>query len=205
MTEQCIHWWCDKDWVIAYSTVALTAFTGLLFVFTFLLWRATAQTLKLGREEFISTHRPRLIVRNVVLNRPNTVQPWLAHDWPPTGQFYVENIGETEATIVESHCVWFSTKAGLPMKRPYEGDDGNNRITPGPLQPGTSMTALFDAAHWETAYATTQGLDSYAHWVMGWIEYRDAAGSRYRMAFCRNWDDQAHRFRKVDDPDYEHG
>jgi len=201
MTEHSI-----TDWVLAVSTVFLTVFTGLLFFFTYRLWQATQGTLKLARDEFIKSHRPRLIVRNVVLKKPsNSGHGYLTATDTPSGQFYVENIGDTEATITGSHAIWFTTKTGLPMQRPYEGGDNNNKVALIQLEPGMSMPGFFDSDRWQWDYPKADGVDPYAHFVMGWVSYKDAAGAGYRMAFCRNWDDQAQRFRPVDDPDYEHG
>lgn len=91
------------------------------------------------------------------------------------------------------------------MQRPYEGEDGNNQVPRGALQPGLTVPGFFLATKWQWDFPLVAGLDAYSHYVMGWIEYEDAAGSRYRMAFCRHWNYMQQRFEKLDDPDYEHG
>jgi hypothetical protein len=79
--------------------------------------------------------RPILIVRNIVLNSPSQTpapapDPWFYQGARLAGQFYVVNVGGAPAKITESGC-WVIWKAneqpfpGLPMRRPYEGQDGN--------------------------------------------------------------------------------
>jgi len=164
----------------------------------------------------IVTHRPRLRVRNIVVNREprGRIHPppqIFAPGYFVSGQFYVSNIGGSEATITESHCevIWNTT--GLPMERPYEGKDGNMTIGRIRLQPGVSRPGLFLSENVMgsegTAVQTGSG-GMWGFWVMGWIEYIDASNTKRRTAFCRKYrvpeGANEGRFFAVDDTDYEH-
>ena len=100
----------------------------------------------------------------------------------------------------------FARQMGLPMKRPYEGEDGNNPFQ-GKIPAGQSRTAIFRKT---TPFATPEETDrgmagDHPLYVMGWISYIDALGTIRRTAFCRKWNHGKRRFvREDDDPDYEH-
>jgi hypothetical protein len=53
----------NKEAITALATVIIAAFTGTLWVATSRQARLTIEAIRLAREEFIATHRPRVIVR----------------------------------------------------------------------------------------------------------------------------------------------
>lgn len=198
-------------------TLVLTIATLGLWYFTCRMARATRDAVRLGRDEFNATHRPKLRVRNVVA-KSNTASHWgdgmpfsddvfaFSPGGPLSGQFYVSNTGSSAATITESHCeVIWDLKDGLPMERPYEGKNGNNPLAQTIVESGSSAVGLFlsDAnfpgLHWDEG-------DKSNVYVMGWVEYVDASKVSRRTAFCRRYMERggSRRFYPVDDPDYEH-
>jgi hypothetical protein len=173
---------------------------------------AAKKQASLLEKSFLFTHRPKLIVRNVVIKRgiadgkddPFYENALLA------GQFYVQNMGDSRATITESGC-WLYWKQnevslpGLPMRRPYEGKNGNNPLSVGAvLLPGESLTAIFQSDDYLMTEAQRVREGNWPLYVMGWIEYKDDAGTQRRIAFCRKYDGSKRRFVSETDPDYEH-
>jgi hypothetical protein len=73
---------------------------------------AAIETARTAASEFALSHRPKLIIRNVVLPIGNTLE--LAD-----GSFAVANIGDLPAEITNAHCEILIAK-DLPMRRPYE-------------------------------------------------------------------------------------
>jgi hypothetical protein len=197
----------DPNWWVAIGTGVLAIFTGLLFFYTYKLWNTTRSALQLARNEFITVHRPRLIVRNIVLKKPDRYHTYFKSDSPPSGQFYVENAGGSDALVVDSYCNGHCTEGELPMQRPYEGKDGNGPVAKITLKPGLSSPGLFEVTPWFPSHVqeVNQGKADWKFFIYGWIEYHDTVGTRYRTAFCRRWDAQTERFVAVHDPDYEHG
>jgi hypothetical protein len=72
---------CDP---VAYFTIWLVAFTGILAVSTIVLWwstrgllRVTSESVKLARDEFLSTHRPKIRIQAVFLRAPEPPMPKL--------------------------------------------------------------------------------------------------------------------------------
>ena len=85
--------WCDfkfTDFIMAAFTVALVFVTGGLIVVGIFQNRQLSRQIKLAREEFISTHRPRLIVRQFQVDPVVAGQPITVH-------LAMINIGDTDA------------------------------------------------------------------------------------------------------------
>jgi len=56
------------DWA-AIATIVIAIFTCCLWFSTRKLWKTTNESVKLGRDEFIATHRPKLRVHSVYLEK----------------------------------------------------------------------------------------------------------------------------------------
>lgn len=190
----------------------------LLFIATMGLWYATqrlvtdtreagVKQLEISRKTIVMTQRPKLRVRNVVATDPDLPTGHYA-----TGQFYVSNVGGTPAHIIESHCIVYWSSTGLPMKRPYEGENGNMPIGKITISSGESFPALFqsDTPTERRADPSKKIVGGASVYVMGWIEYQDDLNIRRRTAFCREFKQpsgqafHSARFYPVDDLDYEH-
>jgi hypothetical protein len=210
-------WVAPLDDPIALFTLVLAIAAIFQLVANILLWVTTRNAVRLGRDEFNASHRPKLRVRNIVVKPAAQGPGQMTLDpfhpgYHISGQFFLSNIGDAAARITESHCevYWGGiNNVGwpdrLPMQRPYEGKDGNNPIAPQTLASGQAVTGLFfseqpfPVLNWDPQKRS--GL-----FVMGWIEYLDERGIRRRTAFCREYLERegARRFYPVDDPDYEH-
>lgn len=230
----------ETDEALAQYTLWLMVFTGILAlatiglgVATFFLYltgekqirnnaevaaaqsRDMKETIDLSRAGIVSSHRPRLRIRNVVVKPYNPAlverMGFFQPNRPVSGQFYVVNVGGTRATITESHCVAVWSESGLPMRRPYEGENGNMSVLPVRLEPGQSIPGTFCSVELMTDRSNTigtkivRGLHLY---VMGWVEYIDDNQIQRRTSFCREYEKREAfgegRFYAVNDPDYEH-
>ena len=200
---------------VSFYTLVLAGFTGILGLGTLGLWyvtlqaaRSTRDAVELGREEFVSSHRPHLRVRNVVVHKQSS-PGFHAEIFAPRrlvmGQIYITNIGDTAATVMDAHCEVFITTTNLPMERPYEGKDGNSSFR-SRIESGASVPLPFSS---ESEISTQQSDDiqsggNHLAYVLGWIEYSDDRSVARRTAFCRLYDFETGRFSVIDDADYEH-
>jgi hypothetical protein len=208
--------WVPVDSIGLY-TLVLAAFTGLLvgvagLQILFLL-RSDIAT----RKTITLTQRPKLRVRNIVIERPQALGRKLnffQKGHVVRGQLYVANIGGTPATILEGYCsVWwnqYGEAMELPMQRPYEGKDGNFVLLKQSLSAGESTTGLFQSSglvDTDNIIGVDSIMGSRAY-VMGWIKYADDFGVKRSTSFCRQYKSPGGgangRFYAVEDPDYEH-
>ena len=194
----------------AVAAFVIAAFTATLWWSTQGMLAATNKTIKLARNEFISTHRPRLRVKNVVIDRPPKGEPLFKTGRVISGQLDIINIGVNRALYHDGHCSVFCTREGLPMQRPFSEEQVNLRPDKTTLWSGESVTVTFRSAatapeHIENAGSRViHGWDVY---VMGWVTYIDDATAVRRTGFCRKFK-ASHfgegRFRAVKNPDYEY-
>jgi hypothetical protein len=167
---------------------------------------------EIARFQVITTHRPRLIIRNIIIASRNIRGTFFA-GMRLAGRCYVQNVGGMSATITESHLVIYGHQMGLPMESPYERASPNNVITLGKLNIGESKICTFDL---QSPFANDEeaergGIGEFPFFVLGWVHYRDDTAEgilkevTHRLAFCRRWDARKRRFvREENDPDYEH-
>lgn len=162
----------------------------------------------LARLQFIVEKRPKLRVRNVVVRaakRRGYEDTIFAPREFVSGQFYVANVGGTDARVREIYSEVFWPNIPLPMERPYEGKDGSQidmTISPGQSQPFTFQSGVQLGERESDDILRGGNCQIY---VMGWIEYEDIQmeALRRRTAFCRKYDPVRRRFYPVDDDDYE--
>jgi hypothetical protein len=160
----------------------------------------------IAHQNYLQTHRPKLRVRNIVIKGSLFVM-----GFPVRGQFYIDNVGGTNATVEESHCEILWNVAGLPMERPYEGQgfghEVKNFISKGTVIKGSvGTTAQFDTS--PAPYPTIEppGITKQNRaFFMGWIDYRDDTGLLRRTAFCREFQQRngSARFYRTNDKDYD--
>lgn len=221
--------WVPTDSVGLY-TLVLAVFTALLVgvssVQGYFLLRAdktariAAETARKSTEtaqaEFIATHRPRIRVRNIIVNPPQgadgrVFEPF-APGHPVSGQFFIANVGGSRADILDGYCMVFWSREGLPMRRPYEGRDDNLQAAGRTLLSGQSTTALFNSDKAIEAEASqTVGREiarGFRLYVMGWVTYADRNNDVWRTGFCHEYVPiggfSSPRFFPVNDPDYEY-
>jgi hypothetical protein len=204
----------SHDNVIAFGTILIAIFTYVLYRSTDKLWEAGDQQFKIIREEFTATHRPRLHVRNVVVNRPVTIHdqrfPLFQAGHIVRGQFFVVNTGGSDARVQDGHCLVFWTIRDLPMRRPYEGADDNLQIMKRILRPGESTSVLFNSDEPLPESLRNIGGNEIGRanvYVMGWITYLDESDIVRRTSFCRRYQQNPSgdgRFVIEENTDYEH-
>jgi hypothetical protein len=149
----------------------------------------TREQLKLAREEFISTHRPQIIVRNVHIVR-DTASQALAGSHLGV-EFEMANIGGTRATIVASSMSLDFLDGGWlrTLQFPKIGEHAMRTWKDFVLEPGTfivqwygSPEAIFQDHHF-LIYPQGSGL-----FFNGHILYQDEINQIRRTSFCRRFD-----------------
>jgi hypothetical protein len=158
---------------------------------------------KLARDEFDSTHRPRLRVRNIVLTQTGDTAirtidrlTLTAIDDVFDGQFYLENVGDAPAHVL-CGLIWFwATNSPLPMSRPYEGEEPTLLVPSQPLAPGEVVPIAYTTPLMSGDRPPGESIDprpdyygSTKLFAIGWIEYAEKSGGiSRRTAFCRLYD-----------------
>lgn len=181
----------------AISTLADTAAIFAAAAALLLLWYT--------RLDYLSRERPRLRVRNVLIE-PLSKGKWFAKNALIKGELWVVNNGSSRATIFSSHCQIYTSQATLPMHRPYETSQGNGFMDGTVLEAGKDDIGTFTEINGlgkEGAFIQS-GAHGWKFWIMGWVEYRDELGIARYTRFCRQWNPTNQRFDAVTDPDYEH-
>ena len=192
--------------VTAIATLAIAAFTLVLWLATSKQARLTAKTarlveeqIKLAREEFIASHRPLMAVHAVrLLDLDSARAP---HEQPLRAEFRVINAG-TSACRVTGSAVYLDI---LPeLDRPYLPELPPNGLVPARrYDVGTTDNVLARTTDIRGAdlFFGTDGRPAY---LSGWIVYEDNAGSTRTTFFCRQCTDRFKRqFVPIDDPDCE--
>jgi hypothetical protein len=215
--------WGDlPGWLQAIATIALVIFAARQMRFVRRGTTATENAANAARDNAIAaqkyagiaertlilTQRPKLVVRNVVIEQVRpfaTVQPLelFAPGQHVNGHLYVTNVGGSKATIQFYSCRGLPIQGGLPMERPDEGFQG---IPPtvSTLESGESHRFEFSSEQvGNEGPLIRQGNNGWAFYVMGWIQYSDDIGTLRRTLFCRRWGVVERRLFPVKDPDYE--
>jgi hypothetical protein len=204
--------------IIGVATVCIAFFTGTLWWSTTKMQEATEATLKQLEREYVSTHRPRLRVRNVAFVEAikPTTEP--LHD---TIEYQVVNIGETEARVIQSNVtIWtYSQPDWFASWTPRYDASGNDAMGQFTLENGRSreLTRLGGdrlVNRLESLQLSLKALKiGSGDWLKasttpiffyGYIRYEDSDGRQRRTAFYRRYDPEKRRFVIIDDPDYEY-
>lgn len=180
------------------------------------------RTVDAAREEFNSSHRPRIRVRHLVFSPPPQLDEAGYHAFKNgeaiTIQLDAVNIGGSPANIIGSHCLIHTTHQRfrtLPMNWPYEGSSGNDFLPKQRLQPGQSVNgAHIHPDPWGSEVDEIRTLvyhgddrDNWRLYVMGWVDYVDDRKVKRRTAFCRRYGSKnglPARFVDGEDPEYEY-
>jgi hypothetical protein len=179
--------------VTAAATIFIAAFTIVLALVTGRQARLSREAIDLARSEIAATHRPKLRVRNVVLENPLRagLRRWYVFEPGQCvqGHLYVGNVGDSAATITSSHCRVFWTKEPLPMERPYENESGNDFLGGTTLAAGAATIGSCDSLEpiRDEAHSIGLGRDGWKLYVMGWVNYIDANQTPRRTSFCREY------------------
>jgi hypothetical protein len=165
----------------------------------------TKESMDLARKEFVSTHRPKLIIRSVTIKPPTHPALPIEEGKPVEVEGVVVNVGNTPAEIVESNV---TVLVGGPMfhaRTPF-GPSSNNingvKLVPGGAYTFWLRSEQIDFKNTPDLYSLNKG--EKVIYFFGFIMYRDDIGNTRRTAFCRRYDPNAERFTVVNDPDYEY-
>lgn len=168
----------------------------------------------LDRLQFISSKRPRLHVRHVIMEHPTPKAkhrlPVLQATKPIKGSLVIVNVGGTGAWIVSSQYRFYWTNNELPMDPPLD-QLGPLHAETVELPGGSSCTFPITASDLLGPHASEimKGRDNWRLYVMGSVEYADTNGKTRFMGFCREYKRPGlaggdGRFSPVDNPDYEY-
>jgi hypothetical protein len=157
---------------------------------------AAKEATKLARDEFVATHRPKIIVHGMDAKLAGEGE--LRHV-----NFRYVNAGDTDAfvTSIASHILWTKhsmVPAGIELKRhevikdPILLPSGKN---------GFAITS--DEVNFVTLVRSGRAGHDIAFCV-GVVVYRDTNGVERRTGFCRRYDSDRERWLKVEDQDYEY-
>jgi hypothetical protein len=194
---------CDP---VAYFTLWLVGFTGVLAVSTIGLWIVTWRSVQLARDEFYSTHRPKIRIKHLWLEND------IWHDEPIAATLTLVNVGTVEATLRQVGIRYEVVGKDRPLPpiptiEPFYYSEakiacGLNYPLP-KIENGPTLTK-------EEAFDILQERSQL--YCIGYVSYQDNAGRTRITGFCRVLtfpkDFIAHldsgRFRVFDDPDYEY-
>ena len=196
------------DWLANHATVVSAVVSaiaaGFVAAFTIKLTRATSGQLKklgesiaLARDEFNATHRPELIVREIV---------WIQRGGGMRAiEFTVVNRGRNSCKIVESAFVLTSGDLGGRSVRP----EGKNEIGPASFAPGQFLPFIHELSSDEemedgfiepTVDAAFQAGSMSQCFFRGTIIYEDGVKIRRRYVFTRVCNSRNNNFVSTEHP-----
>lgn len=196
------------DW-----TEAVAIFTFFLTVATIALAAISLRQIKLGRDEFIATHRPRIFVQTVsITENGKSVERYASEDraktTPCEGIITVSNGGDSAAFIVEWQSIVYLQLSGAVFRPPL---DVAAVQRPKPNSPGISPGVIESIKHFQVS-PTDRDWRQYQQGVghrmffIGRISYEGPDKIRRRTGFCREWDKALGegRWKTVKDSEYEY-
>jgi hypothetical protein len=183
---------------VAYYTLWLTLFTGVLAAVGIGQGYLIRQQVKLASDEFNSTHRPRLVVRFVAMDRrPKPGMPlqiWIT----------VANVGDSRAFVrsVDGRAGrrYYEFMQALPLEKWIGGDP---KETPNPYIPMRKELVNGDRDRYlipENVDPLSQqdidalGIKAHQLCIIGEVVYSDVAGIERRTGFFRVYDPGANTF-----------
>ena len=195
-----------KDDPITTYTFFLMLFTGLLVFCNILLWLSTKKSadaakksIELIKQEFITTHKPRLRVHSIYLEKLSSTPNFTNGSPPITHQINcsIDNIGRSTATIIKISMTFRRLNDPLPV--PSYGKPLFIKKT---IACGESTAESCNVGAFVINCNIERGIDDL--YFFGYIDYLDDIGTTRRTAFCRRYIQETKRFTKVDDEEYEY-
>ncbi len=179
--------------VSAVSTAVVALFTFRLSVATSGQLCQLIESIKLAREDFVATHRPKIRVRGLIL-KPGTAitQP----------RVEIVNVGESAAFIAESHCQVVCAADETEAIGKFDDSTPNNPVPQREIKCGASigMDAIPFSTDLQRAKLEYEGGGGYTHlFAIGWIRYRDNNETLRRTGFCRRHEPNTGLFRTYAD------
>jgi hypothetical protein len=184
------------EWLTAISTVVIAGFTATLWWSTRGMLRSTNESIGLARDEFLSTHRPQLIVRQFQLNQP-------LPDHIVTISFSIINAGDTEATlrlIAAEVALWNGRYWEAPgidfITRPV-----NPKVIRNGQRISITIVSRFKITDAQIKAVEQKTLSICA---VGEFTYTDPLGTERRTGFRRNYDVSTDMFIASENKDQEY-
>jgi hypothetical protein len=193
----------NHDTINAFGTILIAIFTWTLWRSTDKLWKAGEQQFRLARDEFNSTHRPKIRIKHVWL-----IGDDIWHDEPITVRVVCVNHGTTDAVVTDYGMQYHVVGEGKSL--PPDHNIPPIVLKGGfHLQPGISLALpdFSDAITSEQHFGIRNGKARLC--CLGFLHYLDGVKRLRTTAFCRVLTIGAHqnigRFTVVtDEPDYEY-
>lgn len=195
-----LDWLWRADNLTAVSTLAIAFFTIVLAWTSYCQARLIRRSIDLARDEFNSSHRPRIVVRDVWCEPPGNIS------------YMLFNTGDTTARVVESWVLAEfipSNQAIRPLRSAGHNDLGQIRFAAGEMKDLT-----YSAPSEVSAYMLVPDMMRIAtedrgpmvgdFYFTGAILYADDAGNLRRSVFRRRWDKDRKCFVRLDDSDQEY-
>jgi hypothetical protein len=172
----------DKE-ITALSTFSIALFTVILAVASALQFRALMSSISLARDEFISTHRPKIRIKHVRIKNGTRARE------PLTVRLVIVNAGIGEAQIASCGIAYSFIAAGdsLPPEDTVNFTTYVAAIPPVP----SGFTWVFEFTSLEslTDYGSRSiGSGNVKLYCLGSLDYRDKDGRIRKTAFCRYLD-----------------
>lgn len=178
--------------VTAIATVFIAGFTTVLATVTNRQARLTRESIDLARKEYVTSHRPRIILRDVFLVAE-------------TINYMLVNTGDTDATIVESWIFGEFIEQGTRFRVPRSA--GHNDLGELVFSGGESKDLTCDlppSLSFAMKFPDSRriGIDGQEpvfgnEYFVGVIVYVDDVGVRRRSVFRRHWHDGRERFMRL--------
>jgi hypothetical protein len=197
------------DWLSAVKSETWTALaTGVIALFTIVLsWvsrrqaKLTRATLALARDEFFSTHRPRVIVHSFDCRSEG--------DGLIGAIFQYVNAGDTRARITEiGSSIFLAVEGPRPGGGPMSTEKFLDRHLEG--RETSTYTVKSNVTDAEVAGVVLQGERQGRHFpftrafCVGYIDYTDKLGIRRKTGFCREYHSATRSWHRVENSDYEY-
>jgi hypothetical protein len=176
---------------VAYYTLWITWFTGVLTILGLAQWFLTYRQINLAREEFLASHRPKIRVRAVGFDAALTNK----------GQFAISftcvNIGDSPCTITRASYIFTVAEKPYPTRK-KKLDVVEH---PKPIHLAAGQPVVFKSRIVSSDELTSLGGD----WdAWGMIEYRDSSDVLRITGFWRRFSGSDSTFRTIDDPDFNY-
>jgi len=181
----------NESAITAIATILIAIFTLTLWLSTSRLAQLTKATIDLAQQEFLSTHRPKLILRDAFCDDNEIGNPIKV-------TYVIVNIGDTPARIVESaleikviSAPGFGAQSRVPVKA------GENPIGDSVINPGVGLEGIYvSQCLWRTDDGSRHNYSEPGLGVFfcGHFIYEDDRNIRRHTMFWRKYDFDESRF-----------
>ena len=199
----------ESQAVASWITVVLGVIGSFFLYLTFRETRRTTvaaiQSSEISQREFLSTHRPRLLIRNIVMEKDEATSLQLNVGVPVQLSFNIVNTGETKGTIIESLSAAVLTASSiLPIGENFTAasDEFNDVVLESGEAFGFTYTTSIIPASVNEIIEIDKGLKKI--FLSGYFLYTDASEIKRGTGFCRVYDPLTRHFKLVDAPDFEY-